>query len=112
MANDPEIRSCLGCGEEYAFMDRRAVGPFHFRIVSARSDDGDKWHLVGHWRSGVWNEGEELTLRTRDGRRIAVGTGSLEQPPNGTSAYERGQTQVKISADLDAAVLEKGCLWS
>jgi len=112
VANEPEIRTCSSCGADYDFRDRRSVGPFHFRIVSAHPGDGDDRLLVGHWRSGVWNQGERLTLRMRDGGRIAVGTGPLEQPSTGTAAYERGQIQVKISAAIDSATLEKGCLWS
>lgn len=110
MANGPEFRTCSGCGAEYDFRDRRLVGPFHFRIVSAHPDGDDRF-LVGHWRSGVWNEGEKLTLRTPDGGGMSVGTGILEQPPTGTARHEHGQVRMKISTAIDSATLEKGCLW-
>lgn len=111
VANDSAIRICSGCGAEYDFRDRRSVGPFHFRIVRAYPGDGQDRLLVDHWRSGVWNEGEKLTLRREDGGRVAVGTGVLEKPPSGTTAYERGQVEVRISAGIDSAMLERGCLW-
>ena len=61
-----------GCGAVYDNRLRAGEESFHFRVLSASSDD-QQWHrLVGHWRGGVWDAGAPLGLLRPDGYEVPL----------------------------------------
>jgi hypothetical protein len=103
-------RRCDGCGEMYDARDRRVRGPFHFRVMSADAESDATHRLVGHWRAGLWLDGESLELRCKDGHTVRLLEATMDEPVS-VKAGQRGQAVLHVRAEKADDVQAGGCIW-
>jgi hypothetical protein len=52
-----------------------------------------------------------VRLFLSSGEERPLGIALIEEPPEGTPAYERGQVIVNVHTDIDPEIVESGCVW-
>ncbi|GAB2814245.1 hypothetical protein GCM10027176_18530 [Actinoallomurus bryophytorum] len=101
-------RICF-CGERYRATSRGEGGPFHFRVMRVTPVPGGKAALMGHWRSGDWNQGEMLELRRRDGHTLAIADAEMTPAVDEASAI-RGQRTILVADHR--SLQPQSCIWA